>query len=391
MYKVVKENEAMYDNQLSSEVTQAGAFTASENLLGSCVENSITGRKDGPCAKDPNHPECAGLNGATKNATNCLKYHPVKTTMCIEYGTPEFTMPEWLAFGSLYLNSSKACLDKRGDVKAKGKPLESLTEMAARTYGQGSGRSMGPFSDISSTGSSSATRLYSQESFEKMQDGSSSLGYDNGEFMRGIFSGRSFTDVVTESPFYKRLESYDQNKISETLTDPDSVVATLREGKIAEMDKERKEREEAAAEEETAATRVAGQNPSEASTISEASSSFAGTAAEAPPVFIPSVTVAAVEPEPAKGRWYTEEQILARRKLASINKISPTALNPLHDVEEPKVKAQSAPIEPEATTSLFERVHFRYQQRAGKMEDPFRYKGNEKFRNLEPSPVFSNL
>ncbi|MGZ3693290.1 MAG: hypothetical protein ACXWQO_03740 [Bdellovibrionota bacterium] len=303
---------------LSALANSASAIEASEspkNRLSKCIDTVTKGSKDGACTGHPNTPDCVGLNQATTNATNCLAYDG--KNHCAAYGERGFTMGEWLAFGSQYTDAMKQCYE----------PMKA--------------------SDQNLTPSQAANFLA-----DKFNDGSVFLGYENGEIMKRAFSDVPFSEIVKGSPFVTKLEPIFQTEVNHALEDPKTTIARAGksltdQAKIAEI----------AVAAPAAITE----------TKSEAVNNSASAEVRSPSVF-PSPTLPPTTQLEQAEAVFARERAAAnatpqdvKRQLASIEKISPSALHPLNELTDHSSVQDATTQTDEAT--LFVRVHDTYRRR----------------------------
>lgn len=220
-------DEASKDGNLSQE----DAYIMTSNTLFRCVEVAAGGREDDICKTDANHPECVGVAGALKNATNCLEYFTPATLGCKKYGTSDYNLEEWIAVGDQFQTQMVACAEKRNnfDADKKNGKLESLTEMiGASNYLEklAGGPTMKdtPFNvDSKVSGSIKSDLNLSSVDWDslasRIKDGASYLGYQDGDIVRASLKGESFSSIVTESPFAQKLNYENRAKLDEGLAD----------------------------------------------------------------------------------------------------------------------------------------------------------------------------
>lgn len=233
------------ENKTPTEILrQSDAFITTVNVAGSCIETNLQGRNDADCAANPNHPECAGLNKALENASNCEEWFNPASLGCKRYGAHGFTMEEWLAFGTEYFEGGiKPCdthmtrvrtLDSGDPNKNVIEDMKSMTDMVSATQGltESGGQERGQ------SGISGSTEK------RELEDGSTYLGYENGEILKRARAGDSFLDVITESDFYKKLSFSQKRSAANAVENAEEIAEKTREKKgLLAKDSKQKEEE----------------------------------------------------------------------------------------------------------------------------------------------------
>ncbi|MGE3262182.1 MAG: hypothetical protein AB7K68_10410 [Bacteriovoracia bacterium] len=374
-YEVTKYNNQLYREDVDSESTQANAFVMGSNVMGGCVGTNVGGRTDSVCAASPKSPECVGLSQALRNAANCLTRDGAGE--CTSWGADGFTMTDWMAFSSQYASSMTGCYSTKTRTDALVSPMTGLTEMASGAPVMVP--TLAPEESRSGVSRSTAVNALGwKELSERFPDGSVYLGYENGEIMRRAFAGEPFAAIVNESPFVGKLDRTKRNAVEETLADPGPVVAKALEGRVTP-----------ASGAEVSVT-SAGQ-----STRFNASGGPALLAGAQ--VLAPTREATPLAPSP-RGRGISEGYAQAfgasapvdvgARHLASIEKISPGAMNPLSDLRGPAVSP--APAEMHGI-SLFERVSVSYRKRRREFHTHGSTKAGDEIRGMGTPEAFRNL
>lgn len=369
-YAVTKYNNQLYRGDVASESTQANAFVMGSNVMGGCVGTNVGGRTDSVCAASPKSPECVGLNQALRNAANCLTRDDAGE--CTSWGADGFTMTDWMAFSSQYASSMTGCYSTKTRTDALVTPMAGLTEMASGA--PVTVPTVAP--EESSSGISRSTAVNAlgwKELSERFPDGSVYLGYENGEIMRRAFAGEPFAAIVNESPFVAKLDRTKRNAVEETLADPDSAVAKALEGRSA----------------------AGGAEVS----VASAGVPVGVSAPVGAEVSAPHKDPTPLAPTP-RGRGILESHAqttgastpvpldAGARQLASIEKISPGAMNPLSDLRGPAVSP--APAEMHGI-SLFERVSVSYRKRRREFHTHGSTKAGDEIRGMGTPEAFRNL
>jgi hypothetical protein len=242
-WSATKQNEDMLkDPALVDEATKDGnlsqedSYTLVSNTLYGCVEVAASGRDDGACKTDPNHPECAGVARALANATNCLEYFTPATLGCKRYGTAEYSLEEWIAVGDQFQAQMVSCAERKKIFEDKKLDLKlgSLTQnIGAANYKTSipggpslAGMLLAPQSNVSGEIKPDITveALDWSELSTKVKDGASYLGYHEGDIIRASLKGETFSSIVTESPFAKDLNIENRAKLDEGLSDSKMIA-----------------------------------------------------------------------------------------------------------------------------------------------------------------------
>jgi hypothetical protein len=312
----------------AEEIPQTSSATQMD-AIGKCVVLASDGRKDAKCKETPENPECVGMNQTLQNFSNCLRKDPVSKS-CVEFGSGGYSLEDWIAFGKEYNDAMVSCfkpIEKKLDLEKDTIQAESFA--AAQTVGK---------------------------IIAKYTDGSVFIGFENGDVLRRTVSGEAYAAVIADSPFVKQLDINSRQNIAKALENPTATITKALEKKIVPR---------APGESDVLATSFAfSQEPSK---TAQPSSSYE-TATSQPHTF-PSVPI----PTPAEeaAAVFARERELAqagpsaatvkRRELASIEKISGTALHPLSELTDLSAVKDSTTETDDA--SLFVRVHGTYRRR----------------------------
>lgn len=232
-------------------------------VLRDCAVTSIEGRKDDVCKDDPTNPECIGSRQALANATTCREYFdPAKPALgCKTLGAGEYDSEVWLAFAETYVTAASDCsvLKTATEERTNKKVLYKTNGDAWTVDGDemladaseslsvkldtnansdiinGTNVAQLATSESTVSGRSKAQDVPYNAAKEEMikisktiEDGASSLGYEEGEILRQTAQGKKFTEIVTESPFFDNLNEPTRRKIETGLADSRSLVAKVK-------------------------------------------------------------------------------------------------------------------------------------------------------------------
>jgi hypothetical protein len=358
-YVASQKNDAMFNGNIgTTQVTQENSFTIGSNVLIDCVSSTVNGRKDGSCAKNPSAPECLGLNASVGNAVAAVeckqKDAKGKCLNVAGYGGDE-----WFTFANQYVGAMTSCKQTKSKVDAAAAPFESLSELIKGTGASAHGNQETGTSFITGSSETISVDAYG------WQDGSVHLGYENGEIVRQAFHGASFSSLVLSSPFAEKLDSFNREKIETAFADPRAIMEKFQLAKTQEGDPARTAPAVVAKE----PTAVAVQTP-----------------AAAPP---PQVAVPAQQPAIAALAGPS-------RQLASVSRISPSALHPLADLQEPQDSLESrnslaAAGDQVESISLFERISRSYRKRSAQMKALGSTNTSDAIKAMGAPEAFKNL
>lgn len=241
-------NDELFEATVNVEpkFSQEESFIVQSNVMYNCVDTSLNGRQDDICVTNPKAPECVGLKKTLENATNCLEYFVPATLGCKTYGTAEHPAEDWVAFGNNYFTTLSQCTGTKTTSDDTKQKLQSLTEMIV--YDPNSIVSSGPtlLKNYSQSGWNSTISETKKEEgvFSKLwNDGSSLLGYQDGDILKSAAKGDSFLDVVINSPFANDLNVVNREKLENGITNSAIIIERIKSaGKLPTM----------AAEEDTA-------------------------------------------------------------------------------------------------------------------------------------------
>lgn len=214
-------------------IRQADAIVANSNTLNSCITTSINGRTDSLCTNTPNHPECVGLSGAAESISTaeCIEYFVPATLGCKVYAKNGFTMQEWAVFGDQYTRGIQECFSTKPGTDASADKMVSLTDMvtpaSAGNDPSGSSRSQSGISE---------STIQDKDSPSATKDGSTYLGYEDGEIVQRAKSGDTFFDILIDSPFGSKLSRQQKAAIEDAKSNSDEIAekALERQSKLAD-------------------------------------------------------------------------------------------------------------------------------------------------------------
>lgn len=234
-------NDELFNATVNVEpkFSQEESFIVQSNVMYNCVDTSLNGRQDDVCVTNPKAPECVGLKKTLENATNCLEYFVPATLGCKTYGTAEHPAEDWVAFGNNYFTTLSQCTGTKTTSDDKKQKLQSLTEMLV--YDPNSQVNSGPtlLKNYSQSGWNSTISETKKEEglFSKLwNDGSSLLGYQDGDILKSAAKGDSFFDVVINSPFANDLNVVNREKLENGITNSALIIERIKSaGKLPTM------------------------------------------------------------------------------------------------------------------------------------------------------------
>lgn len=425
-WDATKYNNAMLNEQVDGvQIDQSSAGIVGSNLMFDCVETNLMGRSDKLCKDSPNHPECVGLNKAIDNATACLDpIDPPDGVPCKKYGTKDYSMDEWIAFGTQYYTGMTECYSTKTRIEAArigtvdGKDtlrMESLTSIMSSTpTGPGlDGTVTGKRVDTSSsvTGNPKDQELAVNpsgfKSISDLDDGSVFLGYEKGELLKGAAEGKAFYQVVTKSPFAENLKPKNLKILENGLMEANLVIDKARvAGRLPALGENEEQYANATKDDGP------GSNVSKREETTGASSWRAAKEEAAPaagPAAAPAVPTASAPAAPAPERkLMLHERIAlleAQAKARLSGKGDGRGLNSLGDDHLDHSKARNgaatgaggAAADANAAagigsseTSLFERITLAYRKRSDGFKSLESAEGRE-LRTMEAPKIFREL
>ncbi|MCO5142167.1 MAG: hypothetical protein M9962_03655 [Oligoflexia bacterium] len=396
----VMNEDGVLENKLM--IDQRASFQANANSMYNCVDTSISGRTDTVCASDPTNPECVGLNSALNNSTNCAMLAPDGVT-CLAYGANGYTGEEWLAFGTQYFDGMLGCFSAHTEnatvlnTDTGENKLENLTDIvsggstSATTAGVlGFSAPGGSSSDISASSKNkeqSSKNTYNQKSksssygweyfAEKINDGASYIGYNNGEIFKRAEEKESFLTVFTDSPFYQnKLNKKQQASSEEAINYPQDPINSAKEKYAAK-------KEERELNGETVAEASSENKDATANDLMDAINSQIGHEETQQPIAGGSATYSLNSSDNENKQttnlpYYNKEvvaELAARRSLASVN-------NPSQSEQLSALRTEDL--------SIFERVSLTYRKVSPHMKSLESQTGKD-LRRLDTPTFFKNL
>ena len=429
-WKATKFNNDMLNEQVEGvAIDQASAGIVGSNLMFDCVETNLNGRKDDLCKSSPNHPECVGLNKALDNATACIDpVNPPEGTPCKKYGTTEYSMDEWIAFGTQYYTGMSECYATKTRIEstrvttldgADSLRMSSLT-MIMSDVPVANGLDTATSAKRDSGTSSVSGEANQQElsvnptgfkSLSDLDDGSVYLGYERGELLKGAAEGKAFYQVVTKSPFAENLKPKNLKILENGLMESNLVIDKARvAGRLPALGENEEQYANATRDDATSAVGKAegttGSSSWSAAKAAKAANEKAATTAAVPALTHHEEAKAA----PAERKLMLHERIAlleaqAKAKLSGKGdgrSLASLGKSHLDSATDPSAaaKAGSAPGEGVTAnaaagiggtdTSLFERVTLAYRKRGDAFKSLESAEGRE-LRTMEAPKIFREL
>lgn len=155
----------------------------------SCMEKSVLGDNEGKCESNGEANQCVGFKRALENSTKNTKcFQSTSNGVCLTHGYLQNTQMQWLSTASGHLAIFHQCVKNH-------------------------------YPDANDA-SAALNDNYFVEFLRKLDDGSSTLGLQNGEILRRSLSGEKLGTIYATSPEGKKIPTKDLSSHMESANNP---------------------------------------------------------------------------------------------------------------------------------------------------------------------------